>query len=55
LQRIVSVLLLVGLAACNSGPRPGVGIGVNSHGVTAYPHLSGSLAGVGVNIGGLIR
>lgn len=43
------------LSACNSGPHPGVGIGVNRHGVSAYPHLSGNVGGVGVSLGGLIN
>lgn len=53
-----AVVLLLGLgllSACNSGPYPGIGIGVNRHGVSAYPHLSGNVGGVGVSLGGLIN
>lgn len=49
---VLGVLVL--LAACNSGPHPGIGIGVNRHGVSAYPHVSGNVAGVGVSLGGLL-
>ncbi len=52
---LAPLLALAALAACNSGPHPGVGIGANRHGVSAYPHLSGNVGGVGVSLGGLIN
>lgn len=49
-MRHLALIAVMALAACESGPRLGANIGIDSGGVSVNPAVSGRVGGVGVTV-----
>ena len=49
-MRIVALVSLLILAACESGPNLGANVGITPSGVSVNPSVSGRVGGVGVSV-----